>query len=339
LGLSGVSCLPSGLCVVVGTFFSNCTYYHGAVTSCQYTPVLATSTHPTGGSAWTVNYGGPGMSGVSCLSASRCIGFAGAIVTSTDPTAGPTAWHVVSRGNSSYTSVSCPSAAECVAVGAFGLGPDGNARANLATTLAPFGGPWSVAQLASTAHYPSAVSCPSASLCVAFDTSGNVLTSTRPQAGASEWHLVHIGEAGALHALNALSCPSPRLCVAVDGGGNVFASTNPAGGAEAWTETSVLHVKANGSPPGLDEVSCPSARLCLAIDPSAKLLFSTHPTAGASGWKAIRDTRARYVTALSCPSVSLCVAVDDAGNLLTSTIPPAGRARGGFGPSWLTTRR
>src|SRR3954452_22435733 len=65
-----------------------------------------------------------------------------------------------------------------------------------------------------------ALSCPSASLCVAVDASGNALTSTDPTAGASAWRLTPTGSGDRL--VN-ISCPSPSLCVAIDGGGNALA--------------------------------------------------------------------------------------------------------------------
>ncbi len=36
------------------------------------------------------------------------------------------------------------------------------------------------------------VSCPSATLCVAVDSSGNVVTSTNPTGGAAAWHIAHV---------------------------------------------------------------------------------------------------------------------------------------------------
>src|SRR5450759_3504308 len=65
-----------------------------------------------------------------------------------------------------------------------------------------------------------------ASLCVAVDESGNVLSSGSP--GSGGWTIASIDPG---HHLRAVSCSSQSLCVAVDGTGNVISSVNPAGDA------------------------------------------------------------------------------------------------------------
>ncbi len=69
------------------------------------------------------------------------------------------------------------------------------------------------------------VSCPSASLCVAVDWSGDVVTSTDPTAATPTWTIINVD--GRYHQLLGVSCPSTSLCVAGDGGGNVVTSTDP----------------------------------------------------------------------------------------------------------------
>jgi hypothetical protein len=56
------------------------------------------------------------------------------------------------------------------------------------------------------------VSCPSSSLCVAVDDSGNVLTSTAPT-DASTWTVTNVD---GTHPLADVSCPTTTLCVAGD---------------------------------------------------------------------------------------------------------------------------
>jgi hypothetical protein len=80
------------------------------------------------------------------------------------------------------------------------------------------------------------VSCPNASLCVAVDSAGNVLTSTTTTGGASAWTVTSVDDNA---SLTGISCPSSSLCVAVDNYGDVVTSTNPTGGASAWTLTNV----------------------------------------------------------------------------------------------------
>src|SRR5579862_4299956 len=54
----------------------------------------------------------------------------------------------------------------------------------------------------------TAVSCPSASLCVAVDDSGNVVTSTNPAGGAHAWTVAHVDGS---QILNGISCPTTTL--------------------------------------------------------------------------------------------------------------------------------
>jgi hypothetical protein len=71
-------------------------------------------------------------------------------------------------------------------------------------------------------------------LCVAFDSGGNVLTSTDPTGGASAWSIAP-GPDPHSNAAYAVSCPSTSLCVAVNGDGRIATSTNPASGGTTWT--------------------------------------------------------------------------------------------------------
>ena len=74
------------------------------------------------------------------------------------------------------------------------------------------------------------VTCPSASLCVAGDASGNVLASTRPTGGAGAWSLSDVDG----WPITGIACPPQNTCAAVDGWGGVLlgassASTSPGG--------------------------------------------------------------------------------------------------------------
>jgi hypothetical protein len=61
--------------------------------------------------------------------------------------------------------------------------------------------------------YLSAISCPTVSLCVATDASGDVVTSTDPTGGAAAWKVTNVDGSS---YLSAISCPTTSLCVAVD---------------------------------------------------------------------------------------------------------------------------
>jgi hypothetical protein len=100
------------------------------------------------------------------------------------------------------------------------------------------------------------VSCPSASLCVAVDADGNILSSSDPSAGAAaEWTVGKVGD-----GLKGVSCVS-SLCVAVGAHGRLFSSRDAGRGAEARWAAGHAHA----SREELVGVSCPSASLCVAI--------------------------------------------------------------------------
>jgi hypothetical protein len=230
--LLAVSCPSVSLCVSVDSA--------GAV---------ATSSNPTGGpSAWhtaTVD-SGPcpsectpylhpphALLSVSCPSVSLCVAgdSYGEVVTSTDPTGGRGAWNVayVDRnffigmiapgGQTSLTSVSCPSTSLCVA---------SDERGGVVTSNDPAGGS-SAWRLTVAAAPPSfgidSLSCPSASRCIALNagTSDAVLTD-EPRSGTT-WVPVVIkpgDEEPNARSLTSISCPSVLFCAVVDEAGQVI---------------------------------------------------------------------------------------------------------------------
>jgi hypothetical protein len=175
------------------------------------------------------------------------------------------------------------------------------------------------------------MSCPSASLCVAVDDLGNVLTTSDPGADKA-WSVTRLRGSP---DLTGVSCTSSSLCVAVDTNGSVWSSTRPLGGSPAWQRAHV------DSASGLTAVSCPSLSLCVATDKSGGNLFvSANPTGGTRAWVAAHVEPADngmvhtavLLPSVSCPSVSLCVAVDFDENVVASTNPTGG-AR-----AWTRTR-
>jgi len=161
------------------------------------------------------------------------------------------------------------------------------------------------------------VSCPTSSLCVAVDTSGNVVTSANPTGGATAWTVTNVDGA---NSVKAVSCPSASLCVAVDGQGNVLTSTNPTGGTAAWTVTNVD----NTNP--VSAVSCPTTNFCVATDGAGNVVSSANPTGGTTAWTVTNLGSIAPLGAVSCPSSALCVTVDPNGNVITSTNPTGGSA-------------
>jgi hypothetical protein len=78
------------------------------------------------------------------------------------------------------------------------------------------------------------VTCPSAKLCVAFDSTGNVTASTNA-AGAFSWKLAKIDSDYSL----SVACSPAGLCIATDPRGNALTSANPAAGRSAWQSAHV----------------------------------------------------------------------------------------------------
>lgn len=164
----------------------------------------------------------------------------------------------------------------------------------------------------------AAMSCPSASLCVAGDNAGNILTSTDPLGGPDAWSLA-VADQG--QGIVGVSCPSVSMCVAADSAGNIFVSTDPTGGQRAWSQTKIAQ---HG---GLQGVSCASVTLCVAVGYGPIMFTSSDPGGGASAWSSARVGSGGDTGAVSCPSVSLCVATvatQNPGGFVTSTDPTGG---------------
>ncbi len=182
------------------------------------------------------------------------------------------------------------------------------------------------------------IACSSASLCIAADDSGNVVTSTDPAGGATAWNVAHVdsnqGCGPDACSFQAISCPSTSFCAAVDDAGYVFTSTDPTAGAAGWSSAQI------NRPNDLTAISCPSVSVCVAVNYNGEAIASTNPTAGAGAWHAttidsgfctgpglchgIGNVGERQLDAISCPSVSLCVAGDWDGDVITSTDPAGG---------------
>lgn len=280
---------------------------------------------------------------VSCPTAKMCVavGELNKIVSSTNPTGGPSAWHVARPSGEAATDchanwdppcrdpndrrirgVSCPTTTLCVAV-------TGEGYVYSSTNPTGAADDWRVADVDGDERdtHLLGVSCPTASLCVAVSgerfTGGKVLTSTNPTGGASAWTVTQLDES---LDLRAVSCGTPTFCVAVAQQGRLLVSTNPTGGAAAWTELGTP-----GGPGNLQAVSCAGTALCVAGNSSGNLLFSTNPTA-LSSWRQANGGVSVQITDVSCLPGRQCVAVDNNGDVLASKDATAGQG------SWSVTR-
>jgi hypothetical protein len=72
-------------------------------------------------------------------------------------------------------------------------------------------------------HRLYAVSCATATFCVATDDHGNVVTSKDPTGGAAKWKVAQVDPG---RWLVAVSCPSTKLCVATDNHYDVIAGSS-----------------------------------------------------------------------------------------------------------------
>jgi hypothetical protein len=126
----------------------------------------------------------------------------------------------------------------------------------------------------------TAMSCPSASLCVAGDAVGNILTSSDPAGGPDAWSIA-MADPG--QGIVGVSCPSVSMCVAADFAGNILVSTDPTGGQSGWTKTKIE----TGTYP--DEPALSHARRSRCASRSTRTATSSlrliRPVAGAPGAK------------------------------------------------------
>jgi hypothetical protein len=241
------------------------------------------------------------------------------VLTTTDPTGGPSTWKSVDVGNAlmgqggdEFEALSCASASLCLV---------GDVSGNVLVSTDPTGAAstWKVVDADARASNAgiSALSCPSAHFCVAGDDDGNILTTSDPRGGASAWKMVT--PAGSADDIHTLSCPNVSFCMAT--GSELLSSTDPAGGASAWYSTSgVINDDA-------EAVTCHNLHLCIVSDVALDLATSAHPTDGLAAWanvySAPNGPGNTMGIGLSCAAVDLCVVTGD-NDILTSTRPSAG---------------
>jgi hypothetical protein len=263
--------------------------------------------------------------GISCPTVSFCaaIDAKGDVITSEDPTGGAGAWTLVpvdtspvegesdSSGPILDRGISCPTAGLCVAVDAAG-------NALVSSDPAGGAGAWSIVHidgdrtrgcdgsgLACQAAL-EAISCPSVTLCVAGDFSGNILWSFAPTSASGPWPGTPT-DGAAISSIYGVSCPTSGFCASVDGIAGRIITFDPGDPAAQRID------RLGGQ---LDGVWCSSASLCLVSEQTAgglsQLLGSTDPGAARPTWGAGGPGGA---TGAACPSPALCLAVDGEGNV------------------------
>jgi hypothetical protein len=236
------------------------------------------------------------------------------------------------------SSVSCPSAGDCVAVGSYYEGYD----SEHGLLLEEAAGGWSpgveanLPSNADTTPYDpsvilSAVSCPSAGNCAAvgsYDSGGNPYGLLLSEV-SGQWKATEASGpfgSGLLGGLGAVSCPSAGNCGAVGSYTGQGVLLNDVSGS--WSNGAVASLPANGRSDlnfALNAVSCPSAGNCAATgwyrDTGGNyegLLVSQASGVWHAGVEVVPPANARSVNpdfnsdvlgTISCPSAGNCVVV------------------------------
>ena len=320
------------------------------------------------------------ITGLACPSTTLCVAVddAGGVLTTSDPTGPASAWARAKVDTSSaFTAVSCASVTDCVAVDKAGdawssATPAGGAAAWSSANIDDGGSltavscptdafcaaadhagnvlidaaqspTWTVTNL--TSHVLNAVSCASATLCVAGGVKTGAISSSAPTSGAPAWHTLGItGNRGGPDTVSSVGCSAPSTCLAGVQDGGYYETDDPIGGS--WTaaggddnsfepiaigcdpqgaclgadedgEVGGLTARGlfvgpiEGGAPDLAGVSCPQADRCYVDDDEGQILTSTVPTGDSTAWaisSGIPDAEDGNVPYdLACPSAALCL--------------------------------
>ncbi len=293
------------------------------------------------------------LAGVSCPHRSWCMAVGSSSASASAPSRtlaeawNGTSWRILTTANpagtaaSSLTSVSCTSAARCIAVGDRGTG-----------TLAEAwnGTRWRILKtpaLVSTSL--ASVSCTSAARCIAV---GDHRTRALAEAwNGTSWRTLNTrSPAGTVSSsLTSVSCTAASQCMAV-GGHSVYSHGGLPGVypertfAEAWNGTRWRVVPipdvpgvAGGKESWLQSVSCTGDFRCMAVGRSGQDQgFAGFPSFAeawnGTSWRLVKTanprTGARSLNGVSCTAAARCMAVG------TSTNAPKNPGTGPFAETW-----
>ncbi len=312
------------------------------------TAVGGTTAERWDGTAWTVqsvplppDSNNPGLSGVSCISATFCVAVGGYQPPSTN--GAPPPWYqLIEAWNGSdwstqtppappgpfggvLTNVSCSSPAACTAIGKF---PTNSAVATVAERWD--GSTWTEQPAPGLAAYPgmilTGISCTSAAACMAIASGEGSPFQSRPVAAqwnGTYWSFQEMALPAGIYnwQLNALSCSAETSCVAVgfytSWSGPILSLVERWDGS-AWT-VQPAPVPAGGSG-GLTSVACSSAVACVAV---GSVWFNSWGRLGVTeGWNgaswAIQpgpySRSSSSLEAVSCSSATWCLAVGNQQN-------------------------
>lgn len=273
-GLSAVSCSSPSFCGAVSSASDAYIYANGAWTSSELIGVGDV---------------GANLTSISCPKDGYCVA-TGDYDTYTYSHGAWTNGLFVQDDNY-FTSISCASASDCVAVD------------NGGNAFTFNGSSWSAPDAIDPNNALTSVSCASASFCVAVALDGNVFTYD-----GSTWSAPDAVDPG--YKLHSVSCPSASFC-AVGAAVNVFTFNGT-----SWSAPDSIDESNNDtgtSSFGLPSMSCPSSSFCATLDGSGNV-FSFNGTSWSSPDSIDPTTE---LTSVSCPTASFCLAVDNSGNALT----------------------
>lgn len=244
--------------------------------------------------------------------------------------------------------VSCPSAGNCVAVGAYVNSTSGNTAVAAQRWNGTSWTPITPPAPAGTYSELQGVSCLSTTNCLAVGSALPAANSARPlimKWNGSAWSEVSAGSqvpAGFQNYLNDISCPTASSCEAVGYSAPASGPTKPLAmhwDGSVWTvRTSAVPNRSGGEPAqessSLEAVSCASATSCKAV---GKLRSSVGGTVAMrpvlerlSGSEWLTETADLtqppematqsdiWLEGVSCPAANACVAVGSAAQGLTA---------------------
>jgi hypothetical protein len=279
--------------------------------------VFATGNPAQGATAWSSSYLAQGynpLTAIACPSEQFCVGIDGGgnLISSSAPSADPSAWNVASLAIGSQgfpvPSLTCPSASWCAATTTSGMlitSHDASTRARW-STAGSFG--------------LEAASCPTVTFCVGSDLDG-AIHAGNVSGGGPAWSSQQVGAATYCERqycyndpLTAVSCPSTNLCATTDGN-YLWTSTDPSAG-DAVRAKSPL-------PSSTSKLYCPTESLCMAAS-NADVETTSDPADPSPHWTTMNLPKVVIpdgfgpavqlsVSGLSRVSAQLCVAVDQSG--------------------------
>jgi hypothetical protein len=304
--LGPVQCPTVTLCVIVaqqGASFGVFTSHDptGGAATWTFTPLPVPPETTIDSGAW-----------LSCPSAAFCTmvvpGQEGtpaytsdALLTSTDPAGGASAWHASTFPASHYPSgLSCASTSFCALVDFDG---------DLETTSDPTADDptWTRSSISAD---DTALDCPASTLCLTT-AADRLYATTDPAAAHPVWRLMQgpTGNAGP----GSVVCSSAALCVAFDAGGTgIYTSTDPAH-VGSWSASSL---PAAGGVPGCT----PAGQCVVAIQDGDRALYSADAAAGGGSYTTTPlAIPPACLTIPTCYSESLDVH-DDAGTRVADSV-------------------